>query len=549
MVVRLLACLLLIFFPSWISAQQVRVFADIDPDTSPNSAVMGTLSVEHPNTIPIDKNSIRFQNAPLNTELIKEVKYSPQDSLTLSLYRFRLPPMQEGLQVLGSISVKVGDKMYQTIPSTFEVKKARPKLQQPVSKTKPKGGKPILILEAFAEPYQNLFPGQRTKVGYRYYFDHSIEATKEDLPLLDAEGFKKLGGKITRSAQEDQLSLLEVAQEIEAIKPGEYTFGPSYYEGYITDESGNRMEPLLKATAPQMKIVVSEFPQNIKPPSFKNAIGKYTFATKLDSTTQVEVGEKMLLRAIIKGSPLEGVELPDLCCQPGMAGRFHFSDIPPSPEQKEDSVQFVVEIRPSDAEIKEIPSLEFSFFNPEKGIFEKVASQPIPIKVTPIITEEESPRSGGVWPTINTAPQAISIAELKEISPPGFVATLLTSWWGLFSVPIALGVVYFQVLLKQGLVEIRARQSRRTSRQLLDSLPQLAPQLLPSTLHECFLLKLVETGAISEVKPYETLSNEGPQGNVKEFLRKVDAWHYAEGTDSKESLIREAEILYRELCT
>lgn len=530
----------------------VRVYADLDPNLYENAPIMGTISVEHSDKAQIDKTSFRLKNGSLAAEQIKQVKYSPNDPLTLTIFRFQLPPREKGLYPLDEISVTVDGHVYSSVSSSFEVKKKKPSLQQQQQKVevgsglKSKFTEPMFILEAFVEPNKPLYPGQRTKVGYRYYYNRSIDAKKEVLPLLDAEGFKKVGGKIARSAQDADLSLLEVSQEVEAVKPGEYTFGPSYFEGALSDANGATSE--LNGEAGVVKITVVELPQKAKPPSYKNAIGHYTFETGLDSPANVEVGEKMALRVIIKGAPLDGVELPDLCCQPGMAGRFHFSDIPPPSTIKDKTIQFVVDIRPMDAEIKEIPVLEFSFFNPEKGVYERTYSKTIPVKVKAIIPEEEDEKIAEAWPKMNLTPQPIAIAELKEIPPPHFLSKVLFSWWGLLTVPFAAGVFYFQIGLRDALEKLRLQQLQRNSQQLLNEIETLPQERLAGAIREGLLLKLMEIGNLEE-KPFshEELLDEGLQGKVKTFLKKVDAWHYSDQQFSRETIIQEARTLYQEL--
>ncbi len=523
----------------------VRVYADLEHDLYENAPIMGTISVEHSEKSTIDPSSFRLKNAPLKVEQIKQVKYSPTDPLTLTIFRFQLAPREKGLYPLDEISVSVDGRIYSSVSSSFEVKKKKPSLQQQERVEKSKITTPMFILEAFVEPNTTLYPGQRTKVGYRYYYNRSIDAKKEVLPLLDAEGFKKVGGKIARSAQDDNLSLLEVSQEIEAVKPGEYTFGPSYFEGVLTDPNGE--PPELKGESKTVSITVVELPQKAKPPSYKNAIGHYTFETKLDSTANVEVGEKMLLRVIIKGVPLEGVELPDLCCQPGMAGRFHFSDIPPASSIKDKTIQFVVDIRPMDSEIKDIPALEFSFFNPEKGVYERTYSQTIPIKVKAIIPEEEKEDVAEAWPKMNLTPQPITIAEWKPLSPASFLYRALFRWWGLLTVPFAAGLLYFQVALRNALKLLQEQRDKLTSFRILQSLPTLPVEQLPGAIQSCLIQKLVEEGIISEAMPHEELSQERKGGKVKALLDRVDTWNYGEGSVSIQELITEVSTLYGEL--
>ncbi len=549
MVIQLLLWLCIISPISIHSAADpsIRVFADLDPDPIENSSIMGTVSVEHPYTLKIDEKSFELENSTLKVEKLKDVRYSPNDPLTLSLYRFQLPPMKKGLYPLEKISVKVGGKIYSTTPSTFEVKRKKASLDASSANPKRKKGaasKPVLILEAFVEPNQNLYPGQKAKVGYRYYFNHSIEASKEVLPLLEAKGFKKVGGKIARSAQGEELSLLEIAQEIEAIAPGVYRFGPSEYEGNLVDTNGDTLLPTIMAKAPETIITVIALPTASTTPSYKNAIGKYTFETELKTPSRVEIGEKMSLLVRISGTPIEGVELPDLCCQPGMAGRFHFSDLPPAGIYKGDSEEFSVEIRPIDSSIKEIPSLKFTYFDPNQGNFVDTYSKPIAIKVMELPQAKSTKKTSDVWPKMNLNPSTTEIADLKPLSIPNPIFHFLSSWWGLLTLPIGAGILLFQIRLRKALEEYRIRIQNKNSLQLLKSLPECDQNDFLEGIRRCMLLKLVELGVLSEIQPYETLHEEGSQGKVKHFLLAVDRSYYTQEKQQKEILIQDAVKLY-----
>lgn len=542
--------ILWVLFPIFLAAQggqTVRVFADPDSNLLENLPIRGTISVEHPNTAPIDKTSFLIKNVPLKTEQIKEVRYSPKDPLTLTIFRFELPARGKGLYPLDEISVKVGGKVYKSAAASFEVKGRGGALKSNPIGVSPSKKKPMLILEAFIEPLKTLYPGQKTKVGYRYYYNQSIDATKEVLPLLEAEGLKKVGGKVVRFAQEGDMSLLEVAQVVQAIKPGVYVFPPSYFEGYVIDRNGEHLPPAIESETPKMRIEVIPLPEETKPASYKNGIGSYTFATKLETTPHVEVGEKMVLRASFTGAPLEDLELPDLCCQPGMAGRFHFGDIPPAPVLEGDTLHYSIEIRPIDPQVKEIPSLEFSYFDPEKREYKKIQAKAIPITVKPIVVEEETKDVAEVWPRMDVKPLPVTIGPVKKMKPSAAPIQFFESWWGLLTIPIAAILVLLQVKLKSVLEVRREQKNQKTSLKLLESLSTCPPAELPARIKECFLLKLLEMGEIPLLYPYEELTNDGTKGVVKKFLSQVDAWNYAQGEQSRQAMLLKAEVTYQEL--
>lgn len=94
---------------------------------------------------------------------------------------------------------------------------------------------------------------------------------------------------------------------------------------------------------------------------------------------------------------------------------------------------------------------------------------------------------------------------------------------------------------------MRARQQRLSSEQILKLLEKCSSSELSAKIKECLILRLIELGFLKEPKPYEELVNEGPEGKVKQFLRKIDAWHYADSQLSPTELVRETHVLYQEI--
>lgn len=367
--------LFLCFLPFLIFSQDVTITVSMEGEK-------GSISVTHDENVKINTESFRLEGKPLKVHFIKEVKISPNDPLVVSLYDFQKEEKKAGLYVLSEISVKVGDKIYKSIPTSYEIKDrfASKINQDPQTQV-------ILNLEPFVEGKEPFYPGQRLVVGYRYTFNLSFDLTTEKIPLLEGEGFKKIGDKEFKDFTKDALTTLIVTQLIEATKPGVYTFGPSEIRGrpYNMNALGKKeyFNREYSAKAPDITVRVVPFPDQNKPPSFYGAIGDFKFDFSLVSRSDVYVGDRLIVLIKITGKgDMENLQMPHLCCQPGFSGFFKIGDLP-SIELSGNKKTWSVELRPQWDEIKEIPSLEFSFFNPETKQYTVLKSQSIPITVKP----------------------------------------------------------------------------------------------------------------------------------------------------------------------
>lgn len=255
---------------------------------------------------------------------------------------------------------------------------------------------PFLKLQPIFTGTEPLYPGQRFYVGYRYTYNASIDLSEEKLPLLGAKGFKKIGDKQIESGEEGGISTQQVIQKVEAIEPGTFHFPASQVAGYkyTLNPDGKKLyekAPLISTLSP-FTIQVIPYPEKGKPASFRSALGSYQFDAKLVGPNQVAVGDKIQLLLTISGDEdLDPLLPPDLYCLPGFSGYFKLSDLPPETTIKGKSKTFLIDLYVIDPTVKKIPSIEFSFFNPQKGKYEKVLTDPIPLQVTASLPESPSP--------------------------------------------------------------------------------------------------------------------------------------------------------------
>lgn len=259
-----------------------------------------------------------------------------------------------------------------------------------------------LILEASANPNAPLYPGQRVKFTYRIYYMGDIQLTKEQLPLLKVEEMKKLGSLETKETKKGPYSVQEISQEMRVIVPGTYSLGPSSIEGFILGyESGNPelVKMPVHAEALPVTVEVLPFPEEGKPVTFNGAVGQFIMQLQLLSPSQTRVGDPVRLELSIIGTgELDTVSLPNIFCQPGFSGFFQKENLPPAEKGGKTEKTFQMEMHAVSPFIKEIPKIEFSYFDPYTKKYNTLTSSPIPLIVQPLLStifssnEERAPK-------------------------------------------------------------------------------------------------------------------------------------------------------------
>jgi hypothetical protein len=549
-------------------AVDVKVAAEIEAGGAENEPLKGTITITHHKQDAVDNNSFILGKNELQAEFVKDVQISPSDPLVLSIYSFTLQGQREGLYALPAISVKVGGAVYQSPMSSYRVQSKRQNGQKPATavpapkaasstpaepppvpqSVSPTSVKPQLRLEAAIEGSHSLYPGQRTKLVYRYFFSGDIALTKEVLPLLDAEGFIRIGEKEINDSVQGTTSVRQISQVVEAVAPGEYKLGPSLIEGraYKEDVPGNPVftSDKLSSEAVPVVITVMPFPEQNKPASFNGAVGQFSFKTALLSSPEMTVGDEISLSLIISGKGnLKNITVPDLCCQPGMSGFFRLSDLPPSEEIEGDTKTIVAKFRPLNSRIKEIPSIEFSFFDPNTSQYTVLHSQPIPVSIKAGTQSVEEPKEEKAAPATKTGTQSKepdlkmapvpSLIQIESIIPLKSCDLLnkpFGSWWALAILPFSILLLIYQSHLKEYLDWKRTQKTITTSKELFQRAfaDQNNGKCDFDVLAKSFKLALAEAGLITDADiPDNELPDEGLSKEVKAFWRVVDEKRFA----------------------
>lgn len=170
------------------------------------------------------------------------------------------------------------------------------------------------------------------------------------------------------------------------------------------------------AASDPIELVVKDLPAEGRPVGFAGAVGKYSVSLATDDSL-VRVGDPILLKITISGEGLlEKIKRPILSQDPGFAkGFLTYESLAPG-DVSGRKVTFEQTIRAKSADVKEIPSVAFAYFDPDRGAYEVAKSKPIPVKVLPTteVTADDVVRFG---PTLPSA----TITRLEE-QPGGILA-------------------------------------------------------------------------------------------------------------------------------
>lgn len=557
--VRIIAFWITLLFMVSVFAQEVVVTSEIDGIGTVGAPLKGTVMVTHDKSAKVDVHSFMLGKEPLEAKYLRDVQIAPNSPLIISIYSFTLVPKKAGLKELPEVSVKVEGKEYRSFASTYRVEEAGEALQSSKSSI-------ILQIRPLIIGNTSLYPGQRIKVGYRYTFNYSQDLKEEYLPLLDAKGFKKIGGIKSEKKLSGKLVNLDVLQEIEAVKPGVFTFEPAKIKGRAWRKGKWGAKDFAKrdsfAQSKPATIDVLPFPQKGKPGSFNGAIGKnLSFKVSLLTSNHVTVGDKIRLELSFSGAgELASLPLPELCCQPGMSGFFRLSDLPAQESLQDGTKSFIVEMRPLNDKAKEIPSLEFSYFNPEEKRYYTKKSVPIPIVITPLEKNNKETELN-VSKEFKEAPEgalekktklgAIEIEGNFKLANKDLRNLPFGAPWVLYLIPFGIGSLLLQNHFRSYLLQRQGLKKKKTSNDLFQEAQKIGAEheRFFQLLHEAFILRLYEIGEIDrESLSTDLLPDEGISGRVKSLLKEIEEMRFSQKREEIESnLLQKINNLFKEI--
>jgi hypothetical protein len=328
------------------------------------------------------------------------------------VYNYNLIPKRDGILTIPAIEIVVTGKTLLTQPISIKANK-------PVETNEFKLRMSLSPSEAYV--------GQPIVLTVTWYVNRNVEEFQINLPLLEDHRFefadlsedKKYKGQdaiaiqlpdgrvIARKGSKAlyglQYTTLTFRKVLIPKEPGVLTLEQAsvvskVLTGYQQkrsrrpfDDFFNRRQGVYKqfvTPSNSLTLKVLELPAENRPPDFTGLVGQYSLVTTA-SPLEVNIGDPITLDIMATGPEyLDNVALPFLQDQPDLIKAFKVPEEMATGETNNQIKTFTQTIRAKHAEVKEIPSINLSYFNPDTRRYEYARSEPIPIQVksTRIVT-------------------------------------------------------------------------------------------------------------------------------------------------------------------
>ncbi len=352
-------------------------------------------------------------SGPNQSTSMQIINSSVSASMTYSYY---VQPKNIGKFTIGSASINYNGKEFKSNPLSITVVKGAPKPQQQQAGNNTVSDKEIgdnLFIRAVADR-NSVFMGQQVTVTYMLYTRLSIASQMSVSKLPSYEGFwseeitvpntisfttETYNGKQFRvgilkkvalfPSQLGQLSVtpfeLNVPVQIQRRRQG-----GNIFDDFFNDPFFNNSQPVnYDAKSNTLKINVLPLPHQNVPKTFKGDVGDYTINSQLDQSN-VKTNQPLDLKLNISGTGNIGlINNPELNLPPG------FDQYDPKTSDQinrtgtingSKTIDYL--IVPRVAGKKEIPSIKFTFFNPNKRQYVTLSTPPYEINIA------QGPNSG-----------------------------------------------------------------------------------------------------------------------------------------------------------
>lgn len=132
-------------------------------------------------------------------------------------------------------------------------------------------------------------------------------------------------------------------------------------------------------SSPTLTVAIRPVPTTGQPASFRGAVGRFHLEVEAHPTV-LRVGDPLSLTLTLRGEGVwETVQPPALERQLGQD--FKVQADPPGVKTDHEAKTYTYTLRPRHAHIREIPSVEVAYFDPEAQRFQVLRSAPVPLRV------------------------------------------------------------------------------------------------------------------------------------------------------------------------
>lgn len=324
---------------------------------------------------------------------------------------YRLTARRPGMLEIPSVRVDTGGQTLSTAPVSVRARRPEPvegfKLEAGLSKEVAYVGEPLVLTTTF-------------------YIGRQVQSFGITMPALESGAFAAEPVTPPRRSGREYFALTVNGAEVIAERGSESADGRQYITlvfqhvivpreagEVLLDEpvvsldtpSGQRRSPfegfsifgsrdLRRLVVPgnALTLTVRPLPAAGRPADFSGLVGAYELSATA-TPNSVNVGDPITLTVTLSGPPgLASFELPPLQTQPALSSGFRIPrEMAPGRLDGGRKV-FTQTLRAESAEVTEIPPIQLSYFDPERGEYAVAATDPIPLVVrqTQVVTAADA---------------------------------------------------------------------------------------------------------------------------------------------------------------
>jgi hypothetical protein len=336
---------------------------------------------------PFEAEFLREQNRSFSSTVIVNGQVSETSSVSFILY-YRVRPLRAGEFEIPSVEIRTDGGVLRTDAVAYRA--AEPTAREDliaslsVSSDSPYVGQPITIeLEVLVVPGSGLNNPVFSLPGFSDRF--SVEEQSASRGRRSRSAFEFLGApadaEVDRIERDGKtFDRVRASREVVPTRAGEVELGPGVW---ISDFTAPRNRRAARVAVPTNTVTMNirALPEEGRPGNFTGLIGEYSVRA-LATPTDVRIGDPIRFELTLEGpGNLRDLPAPDLQDFPGFAEGFRLAERDTERRLGDGSVTFRYVLRVITDTVEAIPGVVFNSFDPERGEYALLQTDPIPLEV------------------------------------------------------------------------------------------------------------------------------------------------------------------------
>jgi hypothetical protein len=369
--------------------------------------------ISHPPTVAAPGLSINFAGTSSRTQILNF------QASSVTTFTYIVTPTKEGVFEIPAIEVSAGGKVYRTSSLVLKV------VHQDSNNADraPNSDKPY-----FAElvvPKESAYVGEQIPIELRFYFNQRMQYQpypQGQYPLIDGEGFviKKYSEPTEKQLESNGRIYHVVVYKtgLTGVKPGKLElqsatqsflisspFGMRSVPGFI-DPTESFQQQVVDVKTNGASIDIKPLPTAGRPTSFSGAVGDFTLSTSAQPT-KVHTGDPVSMKVEIKGlGNFDRIEPPALTNTEGWRTYQPSEEIQAMDDLGLSAVKTFSFPLVAEKAMNSLPTVEFSYFDPNAEKYVTLKSSPIKIEI-----------EGEQLPNMAASPAMPNASPAPEIKP------------------------------------------------------------------------------------------------------------------------------------